>query len=451
MKLISTVCPNCGASLQVDVDKKKLTCNYCGNDILIDDEVKHVQYDNAEETGYSFEKGRQRAQAEAMQEARAQQTPEPKKRKTWLWVIGWICIFPLPLTILMVRSKKVKMPIKVIVIILAWLTYLMIGFAGMSNDETNDALNNEIAVPSETNENVATDSNSTIQDSTESKQGKGKLTLSDITYVELDALQKLFIDLPTFAGRDDVNAYIKENGFNFHMFTGNKDYYIGLTAASVSSRPRNCEGAVIEVIYDNDGKILQVGYTIGGSIGFFEDFELTYENGKFHYDGDEFDDGEAAMQLYLANKKVNVGIEDEINAFINSINANSEINLEFLEDFVPSDKNSGHYKTEFRLSAYADALGKSYKYGDTMVDIILSARGEIERIYMDDATYEQCENMVRYASRLLDDTATEAEIQKAINYIAENKSANGYYYAGLGLLMLGSDDKGYDFMLKIGV
>lgn len=141
MKLISTVCPNCGASLQVDADKKKLTCNYCGNDILIDDEVKHVQYDNAEETGYNFEKGRQRAQAEAMQEARAQQTQEPKKRKTWLWVIGWICIFPLPLTILMVRSKKVKTPIKVIVIILAWLLYLMIGLAGMSSDG-NESKNN---------------------------------------------------------------------------------------------------------------------------------------------------------------------------------------------------------------------------------------------------------------------------------------------------------------------
>ena len=29
----------------------------------------------------------------------------PKKRKTWLWVLGWICIFPVPLTILMLRKK----------------------------------------------------------------------------------------------------------------------------------------------------------------------------------------------------------------------------------------------------------------------------------------------------------------------------------------------------------
>ena len=59
------VCPNCGASIQIDADKNNLTCDYCGNNLYIDDEVQHVQYDNAEETGYRFEKGRQRAQTEA--------------------------------------------------------------------------------------------------------------------------------------------------------------------------------------------------------------------------------------------------------------------------------------------------------------------------------------------------------------------------------------------------
>lgn len=54
MKIVSMVCPNCGASLQVDADQKNLTCSCCGNGLSVDDEVKHVQYDNAEETGYQF-------------------------------------------------------------------------------------------------------------------------------------------------------------------------------------------------------------------------------------------------------------------------------------------------------------------------------------------------------------------------------------------------------------
>lgn len=33
-------------------------------------------------------------------------------RKTWLWVLGWICIFPLPLTILLLRKKDMKPEIK---------------------------------------------------------------------------------------------------------------------------------------------------------------------------------------------------------------------------------------------------------------------------------------------------------------------------------------------------
>ena len=42
MKIINMVCPNCGASLQVDADKKNLTCNYCGSNLLLDDGVQHI-------------------------------------------------------------------------------------------------------------------------------------------------------------------------------------------------------------------------------------------------------------------------------------------------------------------------------------------------------------------------------------------------------------------------
>jgi len=301
MKIVNMVCPNCRASIQVDADKKNLTCNYCGNNLYLDDEVQHVQYDNAEETGYQFEKGRQRAQAEA----RGTSTPQNgytvqqqlvKKRKTWLWVLGWICIFPLPLTILLLRKKDMKPVLKCGIIVVAWLVYLLIGLSGrLKDDNKNNTQNDETAVVSET--------------TTETKN--------------------------------------------------------------------------------------------------------------------------------LVSK------------FISDINESGEIKLEFVEDFIPSDKNSSHYRTEFRLDAYRDALGKSYKYGDATIDIILSSNGAIERIYMEGALYEQCENMIRYASPLLDSTVTDSDIQETIDYIAEHKSANGYCYAKLGLLMLGGGDKGYEFMLKL--
>ena len=313
MKIVSMVCPNCGASLQVDADQKNLTCSYCGNGLYVDDEVKHVQYDNAEETGYQFEKGRQRAQAEA---TRVQQQTfnmnfgkPPKKRKTWLWVLGWIFIFPVPLTILMLRNQKLSKPVKIGIIVAAWIVYLIIGLVGGGSGDNKDSSN------------------------------------------------------------------------------------------------ANTETTTIEQSADNSA----------------------------------------------ANDSTAGSSESAIDSFIAEINKSEDISLEYVENFIPSDKEGGHYRTEFRLNAWKDSTGKSYKYGDSTVDIILSSSGEIQRIYMDGATLEQCENMIRYASSLLDSTATEADIQEAVDYIDEHKEANGYYYGKLGLLVLGHGDSGYEFMLKYGL
>lgn len=313
MKIVSMVCPNCGASLQVDADQKNLTCSYCGNGLYVDDEVKHVQYDNAEETGYQFEKGRQRAQAEA---TRVQQQTfnmnfgkPPKKRKTWLWVLGWIFIFPVPLTILMLRNQKLSKPVKIGIIVAAWIVYLIIGLVGGGSGDNKDSSN------------------------------------------------------------------------------------------------ANTETTTIE--------------------------QPAYNS--------------------AANDSTAGSSESAIDSFIAEINKSEDISLEYVENFIPSDKEGGHYRTEFRLNAWKDSTGKSYKYGDSTVDIILSSSGAIQRIYMDGATLEQCENMIRYASSLLDSTATEADIQEAVDYIDEHKEANGYYYGKLGLLVLGHGDSSYEFMLKYGL
>lgn len=325
MKIVSMVCPNCGASLQVDADQKNLTCSYCGNGLYVDDEVKHVQYDNAEETGYQFEKGRQRAQAEA---TRVQQQTfnmnfgkPPKKRKTWLWVPGWIFIFPVPLTILMLRNQKLSKPVKIGIIVAAWIVYLIIGLAGGGSGDNKDSSN------------------------------------------------------------------------------------------------ANTETTTIEQPADNSATTT---------------IEQSADNSA-------------------ANDSTAGSSESAIDSFIAEINKSEDISLEYVEDFIPSDKEGGHYRTEFRLNAWKDSTGKSYKYGDSTVDIILSSSGEIQRIYMDGATLEQCENMIRYASSLLDSTATEADIQEAVDYIDEHKEANGYYYGKLGLLVLGHGDSGYEFMLKYGL
>lgn len=133
-------------------------CSYCGAALPIDDEIQKVQLDGAEKAGYEFEKGRQRAQAEAAQTSfqpqqacyqpapqparyqpaqpqvppQPQQAPQepPKKRKTWLWVLGWICIFPVPLMIIMLNKEDMSKKARYGIIAAGWILYLLIGLGG---------------------------------------------------------------------------------------------------------------------------------------------------------------------------------------------------------------------------------------------------------------------------------------------------------------------------------
>ena len=49
--------------------------------------------------------------------------PVKKKRHLFWWILGWIFIFPLPLTILLVRNKKLPVAARIVIILAAWLLY----------------------------------------------------------------------------------------------------------------------------------------------------------------------------------------------------------------------------------------------------------------------------------------------------------------------------------------
>ena len=146
-------------------------------------------------------------------------------------------------------------------------------------------------------------------------------------------------------------------------------------------------------------------------------------------------------------------LEEIVISYVEQFNNASENDLEFSEDFTPSDKSSLHYRSEFRLTAYKDAIGKSYTFGNTSVDIIARqtySKSTIVRVYMNGATLDQCLEIVKYFSPIMDEDISESELQETLDYISEEKEANGYYYADLGLLLLGNDTKGYELMLKPG-
>lgn len=62
-----------------------------------------------------------------------------KKNNTILWVLGWFFIFPVPLTILMIRNQKLDKKVKIGIIAAVWIVYLGIAFiAGSGKDEPED-------------------------------------------------------------------------------------------------------------------------------------------------------------------------------------------------------------------------------------------------------------------------------------------------------------------------
>ena len=574
------VCPNCGREYYSNA------CPTCG----------YVKGSN--ET--AEERTRQSARRNVSQSTRTTTRPA-KKRKTWLWVLGWIFIFPLPLTILLMRNQKMNKAVKIIILAVAWIFYLLFVFAGRSSSETK---------PTASTTNPIAQSG----DSTTTSQGEASEESNKIN-TEAENLKQIFLALSPGTKRDDIETLAKQYGMyssNRNTGTGTYVYRIAATKdiASVNSKAKGSfvsisfnalqDNAVTEITYFDvdsmiagfwypesgysvvdynvpqivstqsengsdhrscmtpvasandivayvstgrpDGNLLAqlfmsahegmteediktfvsdngLAYTSRGpgneeTIAYSEDVVQKYGNAgsKITFDTDangltrmmyyyypsnyrlgysaafysesyasshnlqpgfqlmqsgadsvHYDDpsqllqvlhGTEATQVVQAPSYSEAGTpEDMVAAFVSEFNSTSGIALEFVEGFKPSDRESGHYRTEFRLGAYSDAIGMAYRYGEATVDIIArkpSFGDGVIRIYMDGASLEQCEQMIWTASPIMDRTATAEEIQNTVDYVNEYKSANGYYYSNLGILLLGNDVKGYELMIKMG-
>lgn len=162
-------------------------------------------------------------------------------------------------------------------------------------------------------------------------------------------------------------------------------------------------------------------------------------------------------QVTNSIEQSDLATEDEssnnsIDTFVEKYNISANNQLVFNEEFIVADKQSKHYRTEFRLSAYANAIGKSYNLDNLVVDIISTKDyfGKVNiRIYADNASLDQCIEIIKLASPLLDPTIDTNTINEAVDHVSKNKEANGYYYGKLGLLLLGNDAKGYNLMIKM--
>ena len=142
-------CPNCGA----DIGNEK-KCQYCGSTIA------RPKCPECGSPNVSFKRENQkeihkRKTKEVIRKTigicgDCGYTWEPndgqKKSNKWmivLWILGWIYIFPIPLTIIMVRKKDMKAVLRYGIAFVGWVVYfLLIVFAG-----NKDVASVTIAVP----------------------------------------------------------------------------------------------------------------------------------------------------------------------------------------------------------------------------------------------------------------------------------------------------------------
>ena len=122
------------------------------------------------------------------------ETAESKNRKwLWLWILGWIFIFPVPLTIVLVRNKKFPKIINVIILIIAYLFYLLLLSCICATNTDTISQDSNVIEESIVNE-------STIDESIKTEEIKQESDSSKISIIEPE--------------EDEVNKYAEDDSID---------------------------------------------------------------------------------------------------------------------------------------------------------------------------------------------------------------------------------------------
>lgn len=139
--LVQAKCTNCGGELTVDTAQECAVCKFCGTPFIVS---KAVQNYNVTHNNYTTNvvndqrKGaveslldyKSRQEDKKYQRAEEKRLCSESKKKSRnrliLWILGWLFIFPVPLTILMLRNKTLRGKAKAGIIAGGWVLYLIL-------------------------------------------------------------------------------------------------------------------------------------------------------------------------------------------------------------------------------------------------------------------------------------------------------------------------------------
>jgi len=386
-------CPKCGAEIK---DGSKF-CEYCGSQITADmkREQEYVNKAGCPSCGSSniiFNREKQgevkgkkgsavvRATIGMCKDCghtwQVQAEPD-KKRKTWLWVLGWIFIFPLPLTILMLRPTtfpKLDKKIKYGIIALAWIIYAiwLIGSKGSDKNTTADTTTDATPVV----ETTVVDEKTTVEvkevpvstethlyDNAEIRDvmnGSRDTKLGEMAVIKADSK-----DCTEEAIADIYYNFFKKNDFNWItlIYTDKNDntgIYFNTSIIGVNDQFEVDEygdySAVIspdEILYvpSGDGKTLT---------------KMEFE--KKEPAEETTEKKEEPAEEATAEKEETNSVSPDLKAFLDSYEAFINQYCRFMENYDASDPTMLLEYAEM-LTKYADFAGKAEAYdSDTMSD-----------------------------------------------------------------------------------
>ncbi len=139
-------CPNCGAEIG-----SATRCEYCGSALSADRQKEIERLNKARcpgcaSTNVSFSREKKGERRGKRGTSIVYQTVAvcgdcgetwypagiESPRKSWLWVLGWIFIFPLPLTLILIK-KEMKPVLKYGLIAAAWIVWILLVAAANMN------------------------------------------------------------------------------------------------------------------------------------------------------------------------------------------------------------------------------------------------------------------------------------------------------------------------------
>lgn len=123
-----------------------------------------------------------------------------------------------------------------------------------------------------------------------------------------------------------------------------------------------------------------------------------------------------------------------VDSFIEKYNITAPTPIENPVEIDVTDREGGHYRTEFRLSAFSNSYAKTGKIGDITIDIVNCNRNNDElRIYADDITPEQAVEIVKYAAPIMDPSVSDNELQDVLDYLSGASDYHSGYFGNLVL------------------